>query len=171
MTDSPPELGLDIEAPLLWEDEEVTVVVAERAVAHRGVRGVDVHGKALAQGGVTISGDRLQTGDEVRLCALRRDVERMPRQLGGAEVYLGIEREEAGLQLCALVRSSQGANEAILTSGLSGRRVKPLCATEGRMRYIQLYMKGHVLRGLRLSHVPMLTLTGCPSEASQRECH
>lgn len=106
MTDSLPELGLDIEAPLLGEDEEVAVVVAERAVAHRGVRGVDVHREALAEGGVAVAGDRLQAGDEVRLLVLWRDVERMPCQLGGAEVDLGVEREEAGLQLYVLMRNS-----------------------------------------------------------------
>lgn len=86
---------------------------------------------------VAVARDRLQALHEVDLLSLGRQLERVPRELRGADVHLRVQREEARLELDRKMSEYwPGARTGGLlrTSGLSGRRTKPWCATDGRMR-------------------------------------
>ena len=87
-----PELGLDIKPPLLGENEEVTIVVAERPFPHGLVCSIDVRSESLAQRWVTVASDGFEASHEVGFGVVGRDVEGIPCKLGRTEVNLGVER-------------------------------------------------------------------------------
>jgi hypothetical protein len=84
---------------LLREDQHVAVGVAERLLVHRGVGEVHVDRQAFMQGRVAIPRNRLQSIDEVHFLVIRRQAERVPCELGGADMHFGIQWQEARFEL------------------------------------------------------------------------
>jgi hypothetical protein len=90
-----PELGLDVEIPLLRAEQEIPVGVAEGAPRHGGVEQVHVQRDAVAEVGVPGAGERVQAVDEIGGGGRRRDWEGGPFCLLGEEVHGGVGGEEA----------------------------------------------------------------------------
>lgn len=83
------KLGLDVEASLLGENQEIAVVVAEGTFSHGPVGAVDGDGHALVGGRISGADHRLQALDEVDVLLLwGRDREREPAERVGDKLDL-----------------------------------------------------------------------------------
>lgn len=63
------KLSLDVQAPLLRDDQEVSVRVDEGSLVHIFVGSVDMGGYTLSEGGITRASNCLKSGDEVDICS------------------------------------------------------------------------------------------------------
>jgi len=93
------QLGLDVEVAQLRDQQEVAVGVAERAVVHVRVDHVDVERDALAQVGVSAAAQRVQPVHEVDLLVVLGQGERRPLRLLRQRLDLGVEGQEAVLDV------------------------------------------------------------------------
>lgn len=85
------KFGLDIQSPLLRNDEKFAVRVHKGFLRHAGICGVNVGRQTFKKRGIARAGDSLETGNEVDLSILFVcDVEGVPGQLGGRDVHAGI---------------------------------------------------------------------------------
>lgn len=152
------ELGLDVEATLLGNDEpeeskkegqlgsrqgsssnaHVTVVVDERFLVHRRIGEVHVDGESGSRFRRALAGDGLHALDKVDLLAVLGEGERTPCDLGRRDGAARVGGRELGAELRDEAKVSgriaEEAERKRLTSLLSGMRTKPWWATEGRMR-------------------------------------
>lgn len=58
-----------------------------------------MHSKTFAQCRITVASDGLQTVNEVYVVTLLRHIERVPSELSGANMHMGIQRGEVALEL------------------------------------------------------------------------
>jgi hypothetical protein len=92
------EFGSDIEDSLLRNNQIVTIAVDVGAVVHALVAHVCVCGNAFSEGRFTGAGNGFDTSNKVNIVTFR-DIERKPRELGGADMDFGVERKEASLSI------------------------------------------------------------------------
>ena len=94
-----PELRLNIQPPLLREDQHIPIIITKSLPLHRGVGEIHMDSESFAQRRITIASDRFQPIDEVDFGGIRWEIEGMPGELGGTDVHFRVEWEETGFKL------------------------------------------------------------------------
>jgi hypothetical protein len=105
-------------------------------------------GETFMECWVTVAGDCLQALYKIDLLQAGRNIEGVPGELSGADMNPGVYWEEARFELPEIrfvgLSRSLNRNGTVLTSGAGGSFLNPLCATDGRMRYSQLFDIGQL---------------------------
>lgn len=67
-------------------------------------------GEALPERRVAVPRKGLEPINEVDLGGVRREVEWVPRELGGASVHFGVDGEEGSFELCIMINERMREN-------------------------------------------------------------
>jgi hypothetical protein len=94
-----PELRLNIQPPLLWQDQHIPIVITKSLPLHRCVGEIHMDSESFTQRRITIASNRFQPIDEVHFGGIRWKLEGMPSELGGADMHLWVEWEKTGFKL------------------------------------------------------------------------
>jgi hypothetical protein len=94
-----PELRLNIQPPLLRQNQHIPIIITKSLPFHRGVGEIHMDSEPFAQRRITIASDRFQPIYEVHFGGIWWKIEGMPSELGRANVHFWVEWKETGFKL------------------------------------------------------------------------